>query len=75
MYLLLAVYRFPSGQTQGSCSIECAKIYEEVINWEGAETISGVILEPVIIGGGIPPPEYLSMVRYICDKNGHGYRR
>ncbi|WP_090798444.1 aspartate aminotransferase family protein [Paenibacillus sp. GP183] len=65
-------YRCPFGQTLGSCAFECAQIYEEVINWEGAESVAGVILEPVITGGGmiVPPPEYLSMVRDICDKYG-----
>lgn len=42
------------------------------MNWEGAETVAGVILEPVITGGGVivPPPEYLQEVRKICDKYG-----
>ncbi|GEN32777.1 aspartate aminotransferase family protein [Aneurinibacillus danicus] len=65
-------YRCPFGKAYGECSIDCARIYEDVINWEGAETIAGVILEPVITGGGVivPPPEYLSKVREICDKYG-----
>lgn len=65
-------YRCPFGKTYGDCQLECAKIYEDVINWEGAETVAGVILEPVITGGGVivPPPEYLSTVREICDKYG-----
>ncbi|WP_027416701.1 aspartate aminotransferase family protein [Aneurinibacillus terranovensis] len=65
-------YRCPFGKEYGSCNIECAKIYEDVINWEGAETVAGVILEPVITGGGVivPPAEYLTEVREICDKYG-----
>ena len=36
------------------------------------KTVAGVILEPVITGGGmiVPPPEYLQLVRDICDKHG-----
>jgi taurine-pyruvate aminotransferase len=65
-------YRCPFGQTLGSCAMECAKAYEETIISEGAETVAGVILEPVITGGGVivPPPGYLSKVREICDKYG-----
>ncbi|WP_139488505.1 aspartate aminotransferase family protein [Brevibacillus dissolubilis] len=65
-------YRCPFGKTYGSCSLECASVYDEVINWEGAETVAGVIMEPAITGGGVivPPPEYLPKVREICDKHG-----
>jgi adenosylmethionine-8-amino-7-oxononanoate aminotransferase len=65
-------YRCPFGKTYGSCNIECAQIYDQFINWEGPESVAGVILEPVITGGGmiVPPPEYLPLVRDICDKYG-----
>lgn len=65
-------YRCPFGKKYGECQLECAKTYEDVMNWEGAETVAGIILEPVITGGGVivPPPEYLTAVRNICDKYG-----
>lgn len=65
-------YRCPFGKSYGSCSLECAQVFDEVINWEGGETVAGVIMEPVITGGGVivPPPEYLPKVREICDKYG-----
>ncbi|MFC4768168.1 aspartate aminotransferase family protein [Effusibacillus consociatus] len=65
-------YRCPFGKTYGSCNLECAQVFDEVINWEGAETVAGVIMEPTITGGGVivPPPEYLPKVREICDKLG-----
>lgn len=65
-------YRCPFGKNKNSCQMECAQAYEDVINWEGAETVAGVILEPVITGGGVivPPQEYLAAVREICDKYG-----
>lgn len=63
-------YRCPFGQTQGKCSLQCAKAIEDAIVWEGADSVAGVIMEPVITGGGmiVPPDEYLKTVRRICDK-------
>ncbi len=65
-------YRCPFGKTYGSCNLECAKAYDEVINWEGAQSVAAVIMEPTITGGGVivPPPEYMPKVREICDKYG-----
>ncbi|MBA2941197.1 aspartate aminotransferase family protein [Paenibacillus sp. CGMCC 1.16610] len=63
-------YRCPFGQKQGSCSLQCAKAIEDVIVWEGPDSVAGIIMEPVITGGGVivPPDEYLKTVRSICDK-------
>ncbi|MDR6884241.1 aspartate aminotransferase family protein [Bacillus sp. 3255] len=63
-------YRCPFGQTQDSCSLQCAKAIEDAIVWEGPDSVAGVIMEPVITGGGmiIPQDEYLAAVRRICDK-------
>ncbi|MHB1651614.1 MAG: aminotransferase [Desulfitobacteriaceae bacterium] len=65
-------YRCSFGKTYGSCNLECAQVFDEVINWEGEETVAAVIMEPTITGGGVivPPPEYLPKVREICDKHG-----
>ncbi|OXM88417.1 aspartate aminotransferase family protein [Paenibacillus rigui] len=65
-------YRCPFGKNDKSCHMECAQAYDDVINWEGAESVAGIILEPVITGGGVlvPPQEYLASVREICDKHG-----
>lgn len=63
-------YRCPFGKEYGSCEIECATSVEEHILREGADTIGGVIVEPMTAGGGIiiPVKEYLPMLRAICDK-------
>jgi len=65
-------YRCPFGKTKDSCSMECASIYDQVINWEGPDTVAAVIMEPVITGGGVvvPPDGYMKEVRRICDKYG-----
>lgn len=55
---------------------ECAKLYaeevERAITWEMPETVAGVIMEPIITGGGIliPPESYMSRVKEICEKHG-----
>ncbi len=65
-------YRCPFSKSQDNCGLECANVYERVINWEGAETIAAVIMEPAITGGGVivPPADYMPRVREICDKYG-----
>lgn len=65
-------YRCPFGKTKDACSMECASIYDQVINWEGPDTVAAVIMEPVITGGGVvvPPEGYMKEVRRICDKYG-----
>ena len=51
---------------------ECARLLEETIIYEGAETVAAFIMEPLISGGGvlIPPDNYLPLVREICDRYG-----
>ena len=66
-------YRCPFGLAYPECELECAKALENVILMEGPETISAVILEPVIgatVGAVVPPNGYLSSIRKICDHYG-----
>lgn len=65
-------YRCPFGKSYGSCNLECAEVFDEVINWEGEESVGAVIMEPAITGGGVivPPPEYLPRVQEICENRG-----
>jgi len=65
-------YRCPFGKSSDGCRTECADIFDQVMQWEGPETVAGVILEPVITGGGmiVPPPDYLEKVKAICEKHG-----
>ncbi|WP_404331820.1 aminotransferase [Mesobacillus maritimus] len=51
--------------------LAAAEYIKEVINWEGADTVAGVILEPMISGGGvlIPSKEYLTRVAEICKEH------
>lgn len=65
-------FRCELGLTYPGCQVACASSLEELIEREGADTIGAFIMEPVIGAGGIipPPPEYLPMVREICDRHG-----
>jgi len=51
-----------------------ASAYEidRVMTWELSQTVAGVIMEPIITGGGIlmPPDGYMAKVKEICEKHG-----
>jgi taurine-pyruvate aminotransferase len=63
-------YRCPFDKTYPGCNIECARAIEDVVKKEGADTIGGLIVEPITAGGGIipPVPEYFPIVQEICNK-------
>ena len=66
-------YRCPFGLIYPGCELECAKALEHVIQMEGSETISAVILEPIIgatIGAVVPPDGYLSSIKKTCERHG-----
>ena len=66
-------YRCPFSSTYPKCELECAKALENVIQMEGPETISGVILEPIIgatVGAVVPPDEYFPVIQEICNRYG-----
>ncbi|MEB3101958.1 aspartate aminotransferase family protein [Ferviditalea candida] len=64
-------YRCPFGKSKDSCNLECAEAIDQVINWEWPDTVAGVIMEPVITGGGIlvPHDNYLKKVEKSCRKH------
>jgi adenosylmethionine-8-amino-7-oxononanoate aminotransferase len=55
-----------------ACSLQCAKELERTIGWELADTIAGVIVEPIISGGGVlvPPDGYVQQVAETCRAAG-----
>ena len=51
--------------------VRAANAIEEVILREGADTVGGLILEPIVAGGGVivPPKFYWERVQEICKKH------
>lgn len=64
-------YRCPYHKEYPGCGIECACELERIIKYEGPDTVSVFILEPIIgttSAAVVPPPEYFHKIREICDK-------
>ena len=55
------------------CGMACLRAMEELIAWEGPDTVSAVIMDPIPgsnIGYPLPPRGYLKGVRELCDRHG-----
>ena len=66
-------YRCPFGLAYPQCGLECGKALEKLIQMEGPETISAVIMEPVggaTIGALVPPEGYIPLIKEICRRYG-----
>lgn len=65
-------YRCPYGQKPDSCSMQCAKDIEEVIQTTTTGQIAGFLAEPIQgVGGFItPPPDYFKVAVEIIKKYG-----
>ncbi len=63
-------YRCPFEAKYPECMALCARHIEEVIQMEG--NVAAVLVETVVGSNGlmVPPPEYLKIVKEICEKNG-----
>ena len=65
-------HRCPYEKKYPGCGLFCAQYLEKIITRFGSETISALILEPVIgaSGAGITPPDgYFEKIRGICSRN------
>jgi 4-aminobutyrate--pyruvate transaminase len=65
-------YRCAYGLAYPECDLRCARMLEETIRAEGAESIAAFIAEPMIGGGGFfaPPPEWWPIISEICRRHG-----
>jgi 4-aminobutyrate aminotransferase/(S)-3-amino-2-methylpropionate transaminase len=67
-------FRCSYGKTYPECKIHCAsQAFDEFFRRHVAqESVAAIIVEPVLGEGGfvIPPPEFFSDLRAICDKHG-----
>ncbi|ASK62549.1 aspartate aminotransferase family protein [Virgibacillus phasianinus] len=64
-------YRSIFGGEPEESDLKAAQLLEEMINWEGEETVAAFIMEPFISGGGviIPSMKYIQRVAEICKKH------
>jgi 4-aminobutyrate aminotransferase / (S)-3-amino-2-methylpropionate transaminase / 5-aminovalerate transaminase len=66
-------YRCSYSKTYPLCGVFCAKHLEDTFRRVvGADSVAAIIAEPVLGEGGfvIPPKEFFSVLREICDKHG-----
>jgi len=79
--LLAGVYHGPQpnpyrceygGTTPEECAERCVKAIEEIIKFQGPDTVAAVIAEPVSspYGAIIPGPNYWPLLREVCDRYG-----
>jgi adenosylmethionine-8-amino-7-oxononanoate aminotransferase len=63
-------YRCPYEKTYPDCQVFCARTVRQTIEWEDPRSIAALIVEPISNTGGIitPPPEYLPILRQLCDE-------
>jgi taurine-pyruvate aminotransferase len=54
----------------GECNLLCADAIETEIKFQGPETVSAVMMEPIMTRAGVlvPPVEYFETIREVCDK-------
>ena len=65
-------YRCVFGQEPETCARECISHIEQVIDFEGPDTIAAILMEGVTGTSGIivPPDDYWPRLRQICDRHG-----
>lgn len=65
-------YRCPFGKEVRSCETECAQQFDHIMRLEGEKSVAAVFCEPIPGANGvlIPPKDYWSRLRAICDRHG-----
>lgn len=65
-------YRCNEDHQLNPLELESVKEVDRVMTWELSETIAGMIMEPIITGGGvlIPPVGYMKGIREVCEQHG-----
>ncbi|MFS0823996.1 aspartate aminotransferase family protein [Bacillus sp. 1P02SD] len=66
------VYRSDEKVDAKASELQSVKDIDRVMTWELSETIAGVIMEPIITGGGVivAPDQYMAGVKEVCEKHG-----
>ncbi len=65
-------YRCPAGHPDPCPVCSGAPHFEEILQYEGPETVAAVIMETIVGTNGIivPPDGYLQSIREVCDQHG-----
>src|SRR5207245_2666386 len=65
-------YRCPAGHPDPCPVCSGAPHFEEILQYEGPETVAAVIMETIVGTNGIivPPDGYLASIREVCDRHG-----
>ncbi|HEU0021380.1 MAG TPA: aspartate aminotransferase family protein [Dehalococcoidia bacterium] len=60
------------GSTPEECAERCVNAIEEIIKFQGPETVAAVVGEPVSspLGAVVPGPNYWPLLRELCDRYG-----
>ena len=60
------------GETPEECAERCVNAIEDIIKFQGPDTVAAVVAEPVSspYGAVVPGPNYWPMLREICDRYG-----
>lgn len=64
-------YRCPFGRTLEHCALECAEELEKTILYEGPDSVSAFIAEPVVgatAGALVPKNGYFQRIQEICNR-------
>ncbi|MDR4886850.1 aspartate aminotransferase family protein [Fredinandcohnia sp. QZ13] len=66
------LYRSEEKADAKASDLQSVKDIDRMMTWELSETIAGVIMEPIITGGGVivPPDQYMAGVKEVCEKHG-----
>ncbi|MCM3453690.1 aspartate aminotransferase family protein [Heyndrickxia oleronia] len=66
------LYRDDDRADAKPAELKSVKEMDQVMTWELSETIAGVIMEPIITGGGVivPPDGYMAGIKEVCEKHG-----
>jgi putrescine---pyruvate transaminase len=64
-------YRMPEAKPGETAGQAAARLLEEAILREGADTVAAFIAEPIHGGGGViyPTDDYFPLVRQVCDRH------
>jgi adenosylmethionine-8-amino-7-oxononanoate aminotransferase len=66
-------FRCPYCAHAGACNLTCYDEVERLVEFEGADTVAAIIMEPVQNAGGCVPPgsdDYFKKIRTLCDQTG-----